>query len=197
MSLFGKKTESSPDASKGPMEPPRARSGYGIDDAIRLMRTLPVDQNPDLIVHVIKNTLESVNVRLPDIVQEASSKQEVIRSRIAELQSEIGQLDQEVTRRRHDITALEADLAETTMVKERLELADTSKKSARVPPPAPQREGSGGKSLETGSDQAFFASKSAIRTPSITRPSSLAFSMTTFDKSTSISRAPARLTFES
>jgi hypothetical protein len=93
-----------------------------------------------LVVHVIKNTLESVNVRLPDIVQEASSKQEVIRNRIAELQSEIGQLDQEVARRRHDISALEADLAETTTVKERLELADTSKKSGRAPPPPPQRD---------------------------------------------------------
>src|SRR5690349_7917449 len=100
MSIFGKKGEASgPETSKAPLDPQRPRSGYGIDDAIRLMRTLPVDQNPDLVVHVIKNTLESVNVRLSDIVQEASSKQEVIRSRIGELQSEIQQLEQEVARR--------------------------------------------------------------------------------------------------
>jgi hypothetical protein len=128
MSLFGgKKSES---------EGVAHRSTYGIDDAIRLMRTLPVDQNPDLVVHVIKNTLESLDVRLGDIIEEASNKQEVIRTRIADLRGEIAQLEQEVDRRKKDIAQFEADFAETTTVKDRLQLAEGSKKAGRpLPPP--------------------------------------------------------------
>lgn len=136
MSLFGKKSESHPEASPEPQHPGH-RSGYGIDSAIQLMRTLPVDQNPDLVVHVIKNTLESLNVRLSDIVQEAVSKEEVIHNRVAELRNEILHLEQEIDRRHKDIALLEADLAETTKVKERLQMAEGTMKSKPTPPPAP------------------------------------------------------------
>jgi hypothetical protein len=133
VSLFGKKTDE---------EAPPARAAYGIDHAIRLMRTIPGDQHVDLVVTVIKNTLESLNVRLSDIVEDASRKQEYLNGRVAELRSEIAQLEQEVERRRVEISQIEADLAETTSVKERLLLAEGRQESPAPPvvssaPPVP------------------------------------------------------------
>jgi TolA-binding protein len=132
VSLFGKRNDE---------DAPPARTAYGIDHAIRLMRTIPVDQHVDLVVTVIKNTLESLNVRLGDIVEDASRKQEYLTGRIADLKGEIAQLEQEVERRNQEIRQIEADLAETTSVKERLLLADVKQLEAKPPvaakPPPP------------------------------------------------------------
>lgn len=124
MSLFGKKNDD---------EAQPARTPYGIDHAIRLMRTIPVDQHVDLVVTVIKNTLESLNVRLGDIVEDATRKQEYLTSRIADLRGEISQLEQEVERRNQEIRQIEADLAETTSVKERLLLAEGKQEGPKPP----------------------------------------------------------------
>jgi hypothetical protein len=43
-----------------------------IGEAIQLMRSLPVDQHPDLVVRVVRATLGSLNVHLPDIIEDAS-----------------------------------------------------------------------------------------------------------------------------
>src|SRR5450755_3039061 len=42
------------------------RGGYGIAETIQLMRELPGDQNSELVVKVVRATLASLNVRLPD-----------------------------------------------------------------------------------------------------------------------------------
>ena len=49
------------------------------------MRSLPVDQNADLVVRVIKTKLESVNVHLPEIIGDATRKQQGLEERLAEL----------------------------------------------------------------------------------------------------------------
>lgn len=100
-----------------------ARSAdYGIDDAIALMRTLPAD-NVELVVRVVKHTLESTNIEIKSIIADASQKQERIESRAKVLKSEIADLEQEIETRRKEIDELEADNKETTQVKERLLLA--------------------------------------------------------------------------
>ena len=45
---------------------------YGIQDAILLMRTLPVDESVELVVSVIKKTLESRQVGVPDLIEDAT-----------------------------------------------------------------------------------------------------------------------------
>jgi hypothetical protein len=106
--------------------PQRAASsrGYGIEQAIQLMRALPVDQNVELVVQVIKTTLESLNVRVSDIIQDAAQKQSDISSKITSLNAQIADFENEIETRRQEIARLEADHSETTSVRARLELAE-------------------------------------------------------------------------
>lgn len=150
MALFGKKSETTaPILSEGVARttPPRAQpsssSVYGIEQAIQLMRTLPGgDQNIDLIVRVVKNTLASVNVQLATIIDDASVRQKGIQERTAVLKGEIQSLEQEIAKREQEIGRLEDDLAETTKVKDNLELAEASSDatfSSAGPPAASHR----------------------------------------------------------
>jgi hypothetical protein len=144
-----------------PREPPALpKPRYGIDDAIRLMRTLPVDDNVDLVVRVIKNTLQSLDVRVADIIDDAGRRQEALSNAITEHETSIVKLEREIEARRNEIAHLQDELAETSTVRERLELAEqlpatpqaprvaiagapaTAKKAATpqqrsVPPPVP------------------------------------------------------------
>jgi hypothetical protein len=95
---------------------------YGIDDAISLMRTLPQD-NVELVVQVVKHTLESTKIDIATIIDDASGKVDRIESRVTVLRSAIADLEREIQTRRDEIDKLEADRRETTRVKERLLLA--------------------------------------------------------------------------
>jgi hypothetical protein len=138
MSIFAKKPEPEPRAVPdfGPMPPAPAATppprGYGIAEAIQLMRGLPVDQHPDLVVRVVRATLASLHVRLPDIIDDASKKQKTVQDRIAAVYGQIADLEKQLEAHRKEIAGLEADLKETTAVKERLQMAE---KSAATPTP--------------------------------------------------------------
>jgi len=115
---------------RAPAPPPvEERPSFGINEAIKLMRDLPVDQNVELVVRVIKTTLESLKVRVPDIIADAIKKQEGLTSRISTLKGEIVELDREINQRKEEIARHEADHSETASVKARLELAEKSAKS--------------------------------------------------------------------
>jgi hypothetical protein len=105
---------------------------YGIDDAIKLMRTLPVDENVELVVRVIKHTLASLNVQVTDIVTDAISRQESLRTSINDYGKAIQEFEREIDARRQEIMRLEQEYAETTSVRERLELAEAA--STGTPP---------------------------------------------------------------
>ena len=98
---------------------------YGIDAAIQLMRSLPVE-NPELVVTVIKTTLESLRVKVSDIIADATRKQTQLEGRVQMLTKEISDFEREILQRKEEIARLEADHLETTGVKERLELAERS-----------------------------------------------------------------------
>lgn len=125
-----------PSQAPKPMPSPKSGPRYGIDDAIKLMRTLPVDENVDLVVRVIKKTLESLAVKVPDIIDDAGRRQDALRAKIGEHKSAIAQLEREIDARRFEISRLEDDLAETTTVRERLQLAEAT---ALQPTPSPAK----------------------------------------------------------
>jgi hypothetical protein len=136
MSIFGKREEIAqpPPPVPAPLAP--AKSGpYGITDVIRLLRSLPVDQHGELVVRVIRTTLESVNVHVGDLVEDATRHQQKLSERIATLQSQIMDLSKQIDTHRSEVSRLEAELAETTSVKERLHHADHA--AARPPSHAP------------------------------------------------------------
>ena len=119
--------------------PPSSASGskgYGIGEAIQLMRTLPVDQHPDLVVRVVRATLGSLNVHLPDIIEDASKKQKTVQDRIAAVHAQVADLEKQLEAHRRDISGLEADLKETTSVKERLQMAEKLAATTGLPAPA-------------------------------------------------------------
>jgi uncharacterized coiled-coil protein SlyX len=109
-----------------------ARGGYGIAEAIQLLRGLPVEQNTELVVRVVRATLASLNVHLSDIIEDATKKQKATQERIASQHAKVAELEKQLADHRKEIAGLEADLKETTTVKERLQMAE---KSASAPSP--------------------------------------------------------------
>jgi hypothetical protein len=122
MSLFGKKDSAQPRPGND-VGANGSAGGYGIAQAIGLMRSLPVDQNVELVVRVVRNTLESMNVQLPAIIDDALAKEAGLQDRIETLDGEIEALAEQIDLRRHEIVRLQAELKETTTVKDRLLLA--------------------------------------------------------------------------
>src|SRR5262249_54072350 len=102
----------------GASRPPAAT--VGIDYAVQLMRSLPTN-NIELVVQVVRRTLESLNIHVTDIVRDAAKRQKDIQTRVGQLNNEIMALQAEVERRQLEIKSLEAAHGEVTLVKERLE----------------------------------------------------------------------------
>lgn len=125
MALFKKEPAGHPSAGT---------AAYGIAQAILLMRSLPVDQNVELVVRVIRQTLESMHVQLPDIIDDASAKETALQGRMERLDLEIEAYAEQIEVRRQEISQLQAELRETSTVKERLLLAQ---KQVATPPPLP------------------------------------------------------------
>jgi TolA-binding protein len=125
MSLFGKKetTEIGVGGEPRPRSKPGGKRVYGIAETTMLMRTLPVDQNVELVVRVVRSTLESMNVQLADIIDDAQAKELTLSGRVETLNGEISELSQQIDRRRQEIAQLQEELTETTTVKQRLVLA--------------------------------------------------------------------------
>ncbi|HEX7506477.1 MAG TPA: hypothetical protein VF550_06880 [Polyangia bacterium] len=108
---------------------------FGIDDAIQLMRSLPTDPNSALVVRVVRVTLAAVNVSVEEIVADATRKEARIREGIAALEARIVDLEGQLGALRREIAAHQADLKETSNVRERLHLADQY--PGPKPPPTP------------------------------------------------------------
>ena len=146
MSIFAKKQEwDQQTAAEGSGAPTTTsthagRGGYGIAEAIQLLRGLPVDQNPDLVVRVVRATLASLSVHLADIIEDVNKKQKATQERIASQHAKVAELEKHLAEHRKEIAALEADLKETTTVKERLQMAEkssTAPSPLRAAPPGP------------------------------------------------------------
>lgn len=136
MSIFARKLElreeSEPEVSGPPVGSEGGRT-FGIADAMRLLKSLPVEQNADLVVRVMRVTLGSLNVRVDDIIADASRKERSLEESIGGLRSHVADLEEQLEARRREMTALEAELQEVTRAKERLQLADKPSASALPP----------------------------------------------------------------
>lgn len=114
-------------ATGGPAgEAPR----YTIQQAIELWRSLP-EGSSELVGQVVKRTLESLNIRVETIVQDAVRKQVDLQGRINRLSKELLDLEHELTQRRAELLQLEVEYRETTMVKERLVQAERAEAGGR------------------------------------------------------------------
>jgi len=102
---------------------PPSSKPYGIDRAIELMRSLRAERDPELVAMVITTTLESVDAKVTDIIEEARSRQAELEARIGIIKARNSALEKEIELGVDEIVELEASLAETMSVTERLELA--------------------------------------------------------------------------
>ncbi|HTM21097.1 MAG TPA: hypothetical protein VL172_11330 [Kofleriaceae bacterium] len=127
---------------RAPSELEPEAGAFGIDKAIQLMRTLPTD-NIELVVQVVKLTLESTRIKIATIIDDATRRQDDIQGRIKVLRDEIADFEKEIATRREEISGLEADFSETSTVKDRLQLAEklstgsSGGRAATAPGPAP------------------------------------------------------------
>src|SRR3954463_15514363 len=104
---------------------PPSSKPYGIDRAIELMRSLRAERDPDLVAMVIRTTLESVDTKVTDIIEEARSRQADLETRIAVIKARNSALEKQIELGVDEIVALEASLAEIVSVTERLDLAQS------------------------------------------------------------------------
>lgn len=103
-------------------KPAATKLAYGIEDAIRLMKALPRDNN-EVVVTVVKRTLESTSIEVQDIIDDATAKEEKIREQQKTLEGEIKNLQGEIAKRNQRISELLQNLKDTTDVRQRLQLA--------------------------------------------------------------------------
>lgn len=116
-SIAGKILTQQPDAN------PTTNNGtkaFGIDHTIKLMRSLPSNKEPALVVAVVKATLESVNVHVDDIVADALRRITEVEARMAALKAEIAGFEREMDSRLREIVDLETTYGEIVKVKDLL-----------------------------------------------------------------------------
>jgi hypothetical protein len=120
MFLFGKQDEqrsSAPSDAAG-------HGGYGIADLIRLLKVIPTDHHPQLVVQVIKTTLESVGVKSSAVIEDATIRENGMRDAIEMLGSQIVALRQEIHDRQEQMAQLDIALRETIGAKNLLVSAE-------------------------------------------------------------------------
>src|SRR5687768_10499306 len=108
MGIFGKKkddelesngdhSEPSSKSPEPPPEPPKKKDTgpYGIDQLVHLMRRLPTD-NIELVVRVLKETLESVKIAVPELIKGAEKREVELTNNITEHKKSIASLEEEL-----------------------------------------------------------------------------------------------------
>ena len=159
MSLFGRKPEpqKKPDSSSKSARPSPERDrpeevasdaspapadrNFGIHDVIRLMRSLPVDEHPELVVLVMKSTLESMHVSVEDIIEDSRQHESLLEAQACEVQDSIDELKRKLDAQQAQLAEVQGEMAEIRTAKERLLLTDGYSTAA---PPVPAASASQG-----------------------------------------------------
>ena len=114
-----------------------ARPAYTIDDAIRLMRSLPLEENEDVVVRVVRSVWATMRVSVQDMVRDADVKTEKLKGKLEALTAELEVFEAKVATHREQIHGLQAELRETVSTRERLEVpepADAASTQLMTPP---------------------------------------------------------------
>jgi hypothetical protein len=96
------------------------------------MSTLAMGDNAELVVKVIRKTLESVGVEVRVLITEAKSREGEMRTQIEQRTATIGELERRIEAERSAITDLESELALTGRTRDGLERSEA--KERQLPP---------------------------------------------------------------
>ncbi|HEY8079195.1 MAG TPA: hypothetical protein VIF62_33920 [Labilithrix sp.] len=122
--------------SAAPAQPSPKPKTFGIEQAIELMRKLPLDEEPELVLRVVRKTLRSTGVSLEEIVRSAKQREASLGDSVAKDKADIERLEREIAERRASIERATAQANETRKVRERLQdaLSNESVIGLLVPP---------------------------------------------------------------
>jgi hypothetical protein len=126
---------------------PSTKPAWGIAQANELMSTVVgSDRNADLVLRVIRNTLESVGVHVGDLITQARGLEGELGTKIERHRSTIAELQRQIEAEQAAITDLEAELALTRHTRDGLERSQVGLGPSPVQPatgasarPAPPR----------------------------------------------------------
>jgi len=96
---------------------------YSIDHAVALMRELP-NENSNVIISVVTRTLESANINVVNIIDDAKAKETALDSQLKQLNDEIAALENQIAEKREQISVSTAILEETCKVRKLLEQSE-------------------------------------------------------------------------
>lgn len=112
--------------------PPR----FGVDEAMALMRALPLDDDSDLVLRVVRKTLQSTGVSVEELVASARKREIAHEETLANDRDSIAQLERDIAARKAHIEEVVAQLKETESLRKRLQEAmeNESKVGVLIPP---------------------------------------------------------------
>jgi hypothetical protein len=102
-----------------------SRPAWGIAQANELMASLAGADNDDLVVRVVRTTLESVGVHVGELIAEANTREGELRTQIDRRRATIADLERQIESERSAITGLEGELALTGRTRNGLERSET------------------------------------------------------------------------
>lgn len=106
---------------------------YGIQETIKLLRAMPKGDQ-DIVLMVVKKTLESMDVRVADIIRDAEIKEKGFNQLLSTLRAEVTDYQSKVKTKQQEIITLEVVLKETTAVKNRfMYVENLSAEKAKIP----------------------------------------------------------------
>lgn len=117
--------------ARTPPTPPPTASKYGIDKANDLLSSLRVHDNPDFAVRIIRKTLESAGVSVPDLIVDAEKREAELREDVAKRKATIADYEDKIVAERREIEKLEAALKLTGETRGYLELAEENRTQMR------------------------------------------------------------------
>ena len=89
---------------------------FGIKDAIDLINSLPTD-NSDIVIPVVIKTLESANIHLDDIIEDAEKHEKILETRSHRLIEQIEELESHVANLSDEVMNLNTHLEEISHVR--------------------------------------------------------------------------------
>jgi hypothetical protein len=106
-------------------EPPAAPA-FSLEAAIALMKKLPLDDEPELVLRVVRKTLRSIGISIEELVASAKQREDGLANGIAAEREMIEGLEREIAERKASIDAKLAEMKETHEVRSQLQDAMAS-----------------------------------------------------------------------
>jgi hypothetical protein len=101
---------------------PGTSTGYTIEQALDLLKSVPTEGMPEkLVVQVIRTTLESVGISIPQLLEDAARRQDQVTNEIVRIQGEIASLHQAIEEKSAQVAYYQEQLGEIGSLRERFE----------------------------------------------------------------------------